>query len=49
MYYLVGIRHLNLLKGACGGGNFNSGYANLMLKMTVHLVTVQQLNSFLKF
>jgi hypothetical protein len=45
----VGIRHLKLLKSDFGGGRFNVGYATLMLKMTMHLVTVQQLNSILKF
>jgi hypothetical protein len=47
--YLVGIRHLKLLKSDFDGGRFNVGYANLMLKMTMHLVTVQQPKSFLKF
>jgi hypothetical protein len=45
----VGINHLKLLKSNFGGGRFNMRYVNLTLKMTVHLVTVQQLNSSLKF
>jgi hypothetical protein len=45
----VGIRHLNLLKSDFGGRRFNMEYVNLTLKMTLHLMTVQQLNSFLKF
>jgi hypothetical protein len=43
----VGTRHLNLLKSDFGGGRFNMGYANLTFKMTVHLVTVEQMNRFL--
>jgi hypothetical protein len=31
------------------GGNFNMVYAKLTLKVNLHLVTVQQLNNFLKF
>jgi hypothetical protein len=45
----VGIRYLNLLKSDFGSRRFNMGYANLTLKMTLHLLTVKQLNSFLKF
>jgi hypothetical protein len=47
--YFVGISYLNLVKCDFGGGRFNMGYANLTFKVILHLVTVQQLNIFLKF
>jgi hypothetical protein len=38
-----------VLKSGFGDGRFNVGYANLTFEMTVHGVTVQQPNIFLKF
>jgi hypothetical protein len=39
---------LKFLMDGFGDGRFDTGYANLTQKMDLHLVTVQQQNSFLK-